>query len=265
MWAASFNEMADALEEKIEALSEAQARERRFTADVAHELRTPLTALVNEATLLGDQLDRMPPDARRAGELLVRDVARLRRLVDELLEISRLDAGRESVERTRVDVTRLVGSIIRARGWDSKVALAGDDVVLETDPRRLERIVGNLVENALEHGGGEVSVGIALDNGEAEIAVADGGPGIDSEHLPYVFDRFYKADQARTKGGTGLGLAIARENARLLGGDIAVASSPGAGTRFTVRLPVTEPLRNGEPGVADGREHGERGQPEEMP
>ena len=265
VWAASFNEMADALEEKIEALSEAQARERRFTSDVAHELRTPLTALVNEAALLRDQLDLMPPDARRAGELLVRDVARLRRLVDELLEISRLDAGRESVERTRVDVAQLVGSIIRARGWDSKVALAGHDVVLETDPRRLERIVGNLVENALEHGGGEVSVGIALDNGEAEIAVADGGPGIGSEHLPYVFDRFYKADQARTKGGTGLGLAIARENARLLGGDIAVASSPGAGTRFTVRLPVTEPLRNGEPGVADGREHGERGQPEEMP
>ena len=135
VWAASFNEMADALEEKIEELSEAQARERRFTSDVAHELRTPLTALVNEAALLRDQLDLMPPDARRAGELLVRDVARLRRLVDELLEISRLDAGRESVERTRVDVAQLVGSIIRARGWDSKVALAG----ARRGPRRRTR------------------------------------------------------------------------------------------------------------------------------
>jgi signal transduction histidine kinase len=255
-WAASFNEMADALEEKIEALSEAQARERRFTSDVAHELRTPLTALVNEAALLRDQLDRMPPDARRASELLVHDVARLRRLVDELLEISRLDAGRESVERTRVDVAELVGGVIQARGWSSRVALAGEDVVLDTDPRRLERIVGNLVENAIEHGGGAVSVGIALDNGAAEIAVADGGPGIEAEHLPHVFDRFYKADEARATSGTGLGLAIARENARLLGGDIAVASTPGTGARFTVRLPVTEPLRDGEGSVADRREHG---------
>jgi two-component system sensor histidine kinase MtrB len=254
-WAASFNEMAEALEQKIEALSEAQERERRFTADVAHELRTPITALMNEAALLRRHLDTMPPDARRTGELLVGDVARLRRLVDELLEISRLDAGRESVEPASVDLSGLVGGMLRSRGWEGQVALAGEDVVLETDPRRLERIVGNLVENALAHGGADVSVEIKRENGGAEIAVADRGPGIEAEHLPHVFDRFYKADPARAGRGSGLGLAIARENARLLGGDISVESVRGLGARFTVRLPVTGSLPSGELGVADGREH----------
>jgi two-component system sensor histidine kinase MtrB len=255
-WAASFNEMADALEQKIDALSEAQARERRFTSDVAHELRTPITALMNEATLLRRHLDDMPPEARRTGELLVADVARLRRLVDELLEISRLDAGRESVEPARVELAPLVAAMLRARGWERAVALSGDAVVLETDPRRLERIVSNLVENALEHGGSDVSVAIKHETGAAEIAVADRGPGIDPEHLPRVFDRFYKADPARAGKGTGLGLAIARENARLLGGHISVESLPGVGARFTVRLPVTGSLPAGEGGVAGDGEHG---------
>lgn len=262
-WATSFNEMADALEQKIEALSEARARERRFTSDVAHELRTPVTALMNEATLLRQHLDSMPPDARRTGELLVRDVGRLRRLVDELLEISRLDGGRESVEPARVELSQLVGAMLRSHGWEGQVALSGDDVVLETDRRRLERIVGNLVENALAHGGAGVSVAITCAEGAAEIHVSDRGPGIDPEHLPHVFDRFYKADAARSGHGTGLGLAIARENARLLGGDISVESIRGVGARFTVRLPVTKPLPSGEAGVADRREHGSCGANEE--
>src|SRR6266542_2981533 len=118
-WAASFNEMAAALETKIAALSAAQARERRFTADVAHELRTPVTALVAEASLLREHLDRMPEDARRPAELVVQDVARLRRLGEELMEISRLDAGRESLEAGTVDVPALVRSVVGARGWQS--------------------------------------------------------------------------------------------------------------------------------------------------
>jgi two-component system sensor histidine kinase MtrB len=257
-WAASFNEMAEALEQKIEALSEAQERERRFTSDVAHELRTPITALMNEATLLRRHLDVMPPEARRTGELLANDVARLRRLVDELLEISRLDAGRESVEPTRVDLFPLVAAMLRARGWEAQVALSGEDVVLETDPRRLERIVGNLVENAIEHGGGGISVAIKNRKGAAEIAVADRGPGIDAEHLPHLFDRFYKADPARAGHGTGLGLAIAHENARLLGGGIDAWSEPGAGSRFTLRLPVTKPL----PGSSDADQRGSDDEPQ---
>ncbi len=232
VWAESFNEMAAALEAKIAALSAAQARERRFTADVAHELRTPLTALLGEASLLADHLDRMPPEARRPAELLIADVARLRKLVEDLMEISRFDAGAESVHAEEVDVAALVRAAVRARGWDDRVRLEGDGLRVTSDPRRLERIVANLVDNALEHGGSSVSVRI----GENEIEVADDGPGIPSEHLPHVFDRFYKADASRSGIGTGLGLAIARENAILLGGELEVASDPGQGTRFTLRL-----------------------------
>jgi signal transduction histidine kinase len=239
VWAQSFNEMAGALEAKIADLSAAQARERRFTADVAHELRTPLTALVGEASLLAEHLERMPADSRRPAELLIADVARLRRLVDDLLEISRLDAGAESVHAEPVDLRALVGATVEARGWNGRVRLDGDGLSLTSDPRRLERIVGNLVDNALEHGGKEVAIRIGREGEAVAVEIADDGPGIPPEHLPHIFERFYKADEARSGGGTGLGLAIARENARLLGGEIDVSSVPGEGTRFTLRLPVT--------------------------
>ena len=231
-WAQSFNEMAAALEAKIGELQAAQARERRFTADVAHELRTPLTALMGEASLLADHIDQLPPESRRPAELLIADVARLRKLVEDLMEISRFDAGAESVHAEEVDVAALVRAAVRARGWGDRVQLEGDGLRVTSDPRRLERIVANLVDNALEHGGSSVSVRI----GESEIEVADDGPGIPREHLPHVFERFYKADASRSGGGTGLGLAIARENAILIGGELEVASEPGQGARFTLRL-----------------------------
>jgi signal transduction histidine kinase len=238
-WAASFNEMADALEAKIRALSEAQARERRFTADVSHELRTPLTALVAEASLLGEHLDRLPEEARRPAELLVEDVARLRDLVEDLMEISRLDAGSARVNEEPVDVGSLAAAAIRARRWNGRVRLEREEVVVTSDPRRLERIVANLVGNALEHGGRDVAVRVGQDGTGAFVEVSDGGAGIPPEQLGHVFDRFSKGDPARTSSGSGLGLAIALENARLLGGDIDVWSELGTGTRFTLRLPVT--------------------------
>ncbi len=237
-WAASFNEMAEALEAKITALSRAEARERRFTSDVAHELRTPLTALVGAAELLGEHLDQMPSDARRPAELLIADVARLRRLVDDLMEISRLDASGETLHLEPVDLAALVQAIVRSRGWDDVRIETTDATRLVTDPRRLERIVANLVGNAVEHGGGAVVVSVR----GTTIEVADNGPGIPAGDLPHVFDRFYKADRARSAGGSGLGLAIALENARLLDATLDVASEEGRGTRFTLRLPVTEPL-----------------------
>jgi signal transduction histidine kinase len=235
-WAASFNEMAEALEAKIRALSEAQAREHRFTSDVSHELRTPLTALVAEASLLADQLDHMPPEARRPAELLVTDVARLRDLVEDLMEISRLDAGEARVREERIDLGSLVEAAVRARGWEDRVRVEGDGVVLQSDHRRLERIAANLIGNALEHGGRDVAARVGRDAVGAYLEVSDKGPGIPPDRLPHVFDRFYKADTARSGPGSGLGLAIALENARLLGGDIEVWSEVGRGTRFTLRL-----------------------------
>jgi len=163
------------------------------------------------------------------------DLGRLRRLVEDLMEISRFDAGQESVHGEAVELGALTQAAVRARGWDGRVRLEADEVELTSDPRRLERIVANLVGNAVEHGGSEVTVRVGRDGGPF-VEVADRGRGIPREHLPHLFERFYKADPARTGGGTGIGLAIAQENARLLGGRIEVWSEPGEGTRFTLRL-----------------------------
>ncbi len=253
-WAASFNEMAEALEGKIAALSLAQARERRFTSDVAHELRTPVTALVGEASLLSEHLEQMPPEARRPAELVVADIARLRRLVEDLMEISRLDAGQGAVRLEPVDLASLVEATIRARGWTDRVRVDGAGAVVESDRRRLEQIVANLVGNALEHGGPDVAVRTGAEGVGAFVEVRDQGRGMTPEDLERIFDRFYKADPSRTGSGSGLGLAIALENARLLGGDIEVRSEPGRGSQFTLRLPtsVTEPLQSGNGPVAGG-------------
>ena len=155
------------------------------------------------------------------------------------MEISRLDAGTQPVRPEQVDLGSLVTSAVGARGWRDRVRLETEEIVITSDPRRLERIVANLIGNALEHGGRDVSVRVGRDGVGPFVEVADRGPGIAREDLPHLFDRFFKADRARAGRGTGLGLAIALENARLLGGDITVASEPGAGTRFTFRLPVT--------------------------
>jgi two-component system sensor histidine kinase MtrB len=236
-WAAAFNEMADALEAKIADLVAAQDRERRFTANVAHELRTPLAALVAEASVLSGQQNQLPAATRRPVELLIADVRRLRTLVDELMEISRLDARSEDVQRHGVDFASIAAALISARGWQDRVAASGT-LTLSTDPRRVERILANLIGNAIEHSGKGVSVRTGTDGDVGWVEVADGGPGIATEHLPHIFERFYKADSARSSPGTGLGLAIALENARLLGGAISVTSDVVHGTVFRLTLPV---------------------------
>jgi two-component system sensor histidine kinase MtrB len=251
-WAASFNQMAQALESKIAALQEARERERRFTSDVAHELRTPLAALVSEASLLREHIEGMPEDARRPAELIVGDVSRLRRLVDDLMEVSRLDAGSATVRLEPFDLAEVTEACIRARGWASTVAMRTDPAAVLSDRRRVERVVANLVGNAVEHGMRHVEVRVGHDASGAFVEVSDRGSGIGLDHLPHLFERFYKADPARTGPGSGLGLAIALENARLLGGDIRVWSEPGRGSKFTLLLPVSEPLREGDGPVASG-------------
>lgn len=238
VWAATFNEMAEALESKIGALSVAQARERRFTADVAHELRTPVTSLVAAASLLREHLDQLPDDARPAARLLVDDVVRLRRLVEDLMEISRLDAGREQLEVGPVDASALLHGIVAARGWSDRVLVGGDAVTLRTDRRRLERVLANLVANAVEHGGGEIQVTVVGAGPLVVFEVTDQGPGIPAEHLPLVFDRFHQVDRSRSAPGSGLGLAIAREHAALLDGLLTVRSGPGTGACFRLELPA---------------------------
>jgi signal transduction histidine kinase len=248
--------LARAASTRIGALADAETRERRFTADVSHELRTPVAALVSEAEVLASQLDRMPAEARRAAELVVGDVARLRRLVEDLTTIARLDTGREPVRPERFDLGELVRAAVASRGWDQLVRLRTEPVEVESDRSRVDRIAANLIVNALEHGGGDVSVVVGRRDDRAVVEVSDAGPGIEPDQLAHVFERFFRGDAARAGPGSGLGLSIARESANLLGGDVEAASTPGIGSRFTLRLAVAEPLRSTGSRVADASDDG---------
>ena len=199
--------MADALEAKIAALSAAQERELRFTANVAHELRTPLTALVAGASLLSDQVGHLPDPARRPVELLIADVSRLRTLVDELMEISRLDAGSAPVRQRLVDVRSIVAALISARGWEGQVAVDGEPLTLTTDPRRIERIVANLVGNAVEHSGRAVAVRTRTDGAHGLVDVADAGSrhpaGASAARLRALLQSRLRADQCGQRSRPG--------------------------------------------------------------
>lgn len=234
-WALSFNRMAAALEDKIRELEEAAERERRFTSDVAHELRTPISALVTAAEMLMAAEAEMGPEADWAAKRLVSQVKRLRALVEELLEISRLDAHRERLALSQVDLSDLISRLLRHHGWTERVQANVADCSIVTDPRRVDRTLVNLISNSIEHGAGPIRLHACLEGSDVIVHVEDQGPGIQAEDAGRIFDRFYKKDPSRA-GGSGLGLAIARENARLLGGDVTLTSSRGA-TVFTARFP----------------------------
>lgn len=233
--AASFNEMASGLQRLIE-------RERRFVASVSHELRTPLATLATTSELLLAHRDELDPPGREAVDLIVEDVEGLRRLVEELLEVSELDSGKAHVNLEQVDLRALVDAIVARRRVD--VQVEGPSLVTLTDKARLERVLGNLVDNAVSHGGGaDVQLRVGAIDGLCEVAVSDRGPGIPPQDVPRLFDRFFKSDDARSRagGGVGLGLAIALQNAQLLGGTIEVRSDPGQETVFRVILPLRTP------------------------
>ncbi|MDP8937750.1 MAG: HAMP domain-containing histidine kinase, partial [Actinomycetota bacterium] len=247
----SFNAMAGALERTVGELRVLEAGQRRFVSDVSHELRTPLTALTTAADVLEANAGGLNDAGRRAARVLVVEARRLRALVADLMEISRLDAGAPAMAWEAVDMATVVRAAVVARGWHGRAQLDLEPgVTTWADPRRLDAIVGNLVGNAFEHGAPPVRVTVSATDDAAHIEVADGGAGIPPEHLGRVFDRFYKADPARARtaaGGSGLGLAIARENARLHGGDVTVTSPPGGGAVFTVTLPKRSAPPDGTP------------------
>ena len=246
-WAERFNRMAAALEETIGRLKAAQSQNRQFVADVSHELRTPLAALVAEASILRDDLDSLPAGTRRAGELLISDVARLRTLVADLMEVSRFDSQAEQFAAQPVDLGRVLETVVANRLPEARLALPPEPIVVDTDLRRLERIVGNLLDNAHEHAPGTpVDVSLVVTDGAIVIAVEDRGPGVAADRLERIFDRFYKADPSRHGGSSGLGLAIAAEHAALLGGELRAMNRDGGGFRIELLLPVTGSLRGGD-------------------
>ncbi|MEV8474253.1 ATP-binding protein [Streptomyces sp. NPDC051173] len=240
----TFNDMAEALEENVAELRRMEANSRRFAADVSHELRTPLAAMTAVVDVLDEDAATLDPDTAYAVRLISEETGKLARMVEDLMEISRFDAGAAALHLDEVDVSETVRKTLQARGWQDKVAAdLPEGVRARLDPRRIDVVVANLVGNALKHGGEPVSVAVRAEEQATGdrllIEIADRGRGIDPDVLPHVFDRFFKADSARARSeGSGLGLAITLENVRLHDGTVRAANAPGGGAVFTVELPL---------------------------
>ncbi|MQY15900.1 Sensor histidine kinase MtrB [Streptomyces sp. RB5] len=239
----TFNQTAERLEQQVEALSERDKASRRFVADMSHELRTPLTAITAVTEVLEEEQDSLDPMIAPAVRLVVSETRRLNDLVENLMEVTRFDAGTARLVADEVDVADQITACIDARAWLDAVDLdAPRGLTARLDPRRLDVILANLIGNALKHGGSPVRVTARTEDDDLVVEVADNGPGIPEDVLPHVFDRFYKADASRARSeGSGLGLSIAVENARIHGGAISAANRPEGGAVFTLRLPRYAP------------------------
>ncbi len=253
--ATSFNRMAAGLQRQIHQLEELSRVQRRFVADVSHELRTPLTTVRMAADVLHDSRGHFPASVARSAELLQTQLDRFEALLADLLEISRHDAGAAVLEAEPVDLRDLVRRVAASsealaehRGSTVRPQLPPGPVVAEVDPRRIERILRNLVHNAIEHGEGDpIAITLAGDAHAVAVTVRDHGVGLRPGEADMVFDRFWRADPARARatGGTGLGLSISLEDAHLHGGWLEVWGEPGQGCSFRLTVPrrVGEELR----------------------
>ena len=246
--AESYNEMAGSIQTQIRQLEEFGALQRRFTSDVSHELRTPLTTVRMAADVLHASKDQLLPALRRSSELLVTELDRFEALLADLLEISRLDAGVADLTADRVDVHGVVTRAIEAvRGFADETGTPlrlhlPTGVHAEVDPRRVERIVRNLVANAIDHGEGRpVDIRLAGDEHAVAVVVRDHGVGLRPGEAALVFNRFWRAEESRARrsGGSGLGLSISIEDARLHGGWLQAWGEPGRGSAFRLTLPRT--------------------------
>ncbi|MET8153845.1 MtrAB system histidine kinase MtrB [Actinoplanes sp. NPDC049668] len=246
--AASFNQMAANLQRQIVRLEEMSRLQRRFTSDVSHELRTPLTTVRMAADLLFSEREDFDPAVARSAELLQAELDRFESLLTDLLEISRFDAGFAALDAEYTDLVPIVERVAeRLTGLGERVGvtidlrLPGTPVIAEVDPRRIERVLRNLVGNAVEHGEGRpVEVTLATDEAAVAVTVRDHGVGLKPGEERLVFNRFWRADpsRARQTGGTGLGLSIAVEDARLHGGWLEAWGEPGGGAQFRLTVPV---------------------------
>jgi signal transduction histidine kinase len=247
---ASFNDMADALEQRIQ-------REARLASDVSHELRSPLTTLATTVAVLHEQRDALPKPVRDTVDLLQLEVDRFQRMVLDLLEVSRADAGQAELVLEEVRpaelVQRAVGAVRapapsnpptaqpQAGRVDVQVDEEVNELVIQADKRRLERVVANLVDNAQTHGGGLAGISVVRAGDQVRILVDDAGPGVPRAYRDRIFERFSRAPAAagsrRDSRGVGLGLALVAEHMRLHHGRVWVEERPGGGARFVVELP----------------------------
>ncbi|MDP5227214.1 MULTISPECIES: MtrAB system histidine kinase MtrB [Arthrobacter] len=245
---ASFNHMAASLQEQITQLNTLSQMQQRFVSDVSHELRTPLTTVRMAADVLYDARDDFDAINKRSAELLHTQVERFQSLLSDLLEISRYDAGAARLDPEPLDLVALMGKVIDdaapvAEEYGSPVHLTAlrPDVVVEMDGKRIERILRNLLLNALEHGESRrVDVTVAANAGAAAVTVRDYGLGLEPSQAARVFDRFWRADPARARstGGSGLGLSIAMEDTKLHRGWLEARGRKGEGSTFRLTLPL---------------------------
>ena len=252
----SFNQMAAGLQRQIRQLEELSRVQRRFVADVSHELRTPLTTVRLASDVLHDARESFDPSTARSAELLQHELDRFEGLLTDLLEISRFDAGAATLELADVDLRevalRVVDSaraLAERRGSTVTVTVPDTQCVVEADVRRVDRIVRNLVVNAIDYGAGnDIEVVVCADDAAVALTVRDHGVGLQPGEESLVFNRFWRADpaRARTQGGTGLGLSIAVEDTTLHAGLLDAWGEPGLGSVFRLTLP----RRAGNPVIA---------------
>ena len=243
----SFNAMADSIESQIKELADLSLVQQRFVSDVSHELRTPLTTIRLAADMINDQRAEFDPSTARAAELLNAQVQRFETLLTDLLEISRYDAGSVQLELEPTSLAHLAEDVIGSmhqlaeqHGTDVRLVAPGGYSPVDMDPRRVRRVVRNLLGNAIEHGEGRpIVVTVDSDQQAVALGVRDFGLGMKPEDVERVFDRFWRADPSRTRtiGGTGLGLSIALGDAKLHGGELSVWSELGRGSNFVLTLP----------------------------
>jgi two-component system sensor histidine kinase MtrB len=246
--AVSFNDMAESLQRQITTLEEFGNLQRRFTSDVSHELRTPLTTVRMAADLIYENSEELDPALRRSTELLVGELDRFETLLNDLLEISRHDAGVAELSVEAVDLRSTVnsalgkvGHLARDAAIELQVEMPDEPVIAEVDPRRVERILRNLIANAIDHAEHRpVQIRMGADEDTVAVTVRDFGVGLRPGEEKLVFSRFWRSDPSRVRrsGGTGLGLAISIEDARLHQGRLEAWGEPGNGACFRLTLPL---------------------------
>lgn len=252
--AISFNEMAVSMQQQISRLENLSRLQQRFVSDVSHELRTPLTTIRMASEVIGDSKEKMDPATARSVELLQSQITRFEALLTDLLEVSRFDARASILEVKETDITTLVRYCIdQARVSESEqfhFNVPQNPVLATVDPRRIERIMRNLIANAIDHGEGK-KIEITIKEGQSEVAVSvrDYGVGFTSRESLHLFDRFWRADPSRSRlrGGTGLGLSISLDDANLHQGLLKAWGAPGRGANFVLTVPKA-------PGIPIGSE-----------
>jgi two-component system sensor histidine kinase MtrB len=247
VWARSFNKMADGLQKQINKVTNVSTMQQRFVSDVSHELRTPLTTIRISGDMIFRNRDKLAPSLKKDAEMLNDQLVRFEKLLGDLLELSRFDAGGVRPHMELQDIQHPVGMAIagleplaRAKGMRINVDLPSELIELDIDSRRIERLLRNLIANALEHGDGKpIDIHVGADDKAVAVTVTDYGVGMSKDQLDRVFDRFWRADPSRqrTTGGTGLGLAISQEDANLHNGWLQVWARPNQGACFRLTLP----------------------------